>query len=310
MSKPELSLVLSLRNEEAVLPELVRRLQTVLTALSIRYELIFINDASTDRSSALLEDYARAFSEVKVLQLSRRFGIQASIVAGIQHAGGDAVLTMDADLQDPPELIPEMVKKWREGADVVHMVRSEREGESWIKKALTQAAYRCIHSLSEIPFPIEAGDFKLLSRRTVTELLKHEEQMPYLRGLIASLGFHQVSIPYRREKRYAGASHFSLLGRGPLETFMTGVISFSPMPLFAIFMSGLVLLFCSFIGFAGVSFLVFWNAVNFLIWVMSAFFLLLSLNLTGIGLLGLYLWYALKQTQKRPLYIVDRKINF
>lgn len=303
-ASPVLSIVLSLRNEEAVIPELLKRLQAALQPLQIPYELIFVNDASTDRTGILLEEYAEKNKEVKILHLSRRFGVQPSIWAGIQHAKGDAVITMDADLQDPPELIPAVISKWREGSEVVHMVRASRDGESKLKMNLTRLAYHLIGKLSGQNFPIEAGDFKLLSRRAVNELQKYSDQMPYIRGLAVSLGFSQTSISYNREKRYAGKAHFSLLGRGPVETFLSGVVSFSPLPLYGILAAGLLLTLISVIGF-------FFSLLssNHLAVMINLISFMFSLNLIALGIIGIYLWFAFKQTQKHPLYIVERKVN-
>ncbi len=309
-TQPELSIVLSLRNEELVLPELISRLQKVLASAEVSYELLFVNDASNDGTADLLEDYARQSPAIKIIHLSRRFGVQASILAGIQHACGETVVMMDADLQDPPELIPQMLDKWRAGAEIVHMVRSHRDGESRIKLALTSLAYQFISRFSDVPIPVEAGDFKLLSRRAISELLRHPDQSPYLRGMIASLGFKQVSILYRREKRYAGTSHFALFGRGPVETFLSAVTSFSPVPLYSIFIAGVCMLLVSVFVFAVLLPLSFFGVWNPAVWIGNFLFLLLSLNLSSVGLLGLYLWNILKQTQNRPLYIVDRKTNF
>lgn len=309
-SQPKVSIVLSLRNEEAVLHELIARLRKTLQKTGVSYELVFINDASTDQTQDILENYALQFKEVKILHMSRRFGVQASILAGIEHAHGEAVITMDADLQDPPELIPQMLQKWQDGHEIIHMVRSEREGESPVKMKLTQLAYHSIALISEVPLPIEAGDFKLLSRRAVNELLKHKEKMPYLRGLITSLGFAQTSISYRREKRFAGTSHFALLGKGPVETFFSAVTSFSSVPLYLLFISGLFLTVISLLTFSVLLTCGVWGAWHPKAWLFNFFFFLLSLNLCGIGLLGIYLWNILKQTQNRPLYIIDRKTNF
>lgn len=309
-SQPKVSIVLSLRNEEAVLHELISRLQKTLQKAGLTYELLFINDDSTDKSAAILENYALQFNEIKIVHMSRRFGVQACILAGIEQAQGEAVITMDADLQDPPELIPQMIQKWQEGHEIVHMVRSSRDGENPVKMHLTKLAYHCLALISEVPLPIEAGDFKLLSRRAVTELLKHTGKMPYLRGLIASLGFSQTSISYRREKRFAGTSHFALLGRGPIETFFSAVTSFSSVPLYAFFVLGFVLIVISLLIFSALLFLGIWGVWNSKVWLFNFFFFLLSANLCGIGLLGIYLWNILKQTQNRPLYTIDRKINF
>ena len=164
--------------------------------------------------------------------MSRRFGVAECVIAGMRHARGDAVVTMDTDLQDPPELLPQLVQKWRDGADVVYTVRSARAGEPRHKVVLTRWAYRMIGAIANVKLPVEAGDFKLLSRRVADELVKLEEKDPYLRGLVAWVGFKQVPVYYERQPRQAGATHFPLFrSKGPFVTLVTGLTSFSMIPL-------------------------------------------------------------------------------
>ena len=183
-----ISVVFSFRNEEKVIPELIHRVSSVLETLG-EYELIFVNDASTDGSLELLQSLRAANSNIKIINMSRRFGVTPCVIAGLAEAKGDAVVYMDADLQDPPELIPEIVKKWQEGAEVVHTIRTKRHGESWPKMWMTKLAYKMINAFADIDFYENAGDFKLLSKRAVTEILKLNELDPYLRGLSMWIGF-------------------------------------------------------------------------------------------------------------------------
>ena len=241
-SPPVVSVVLSFRNEAEVLPELLRRLTNVLASLRADYEVIFVNDASVDGSLALLTNAARTDGRLKVMTMSRPFGPAECALAGLAFSRGEAVVLMDADLQDPPELIPTLVARWREGADVVYTVRTVRHGESVLKSWLTRLAYRFLRVTANIDLPVEAGDFRLLSRRVVHELLKLPERSPYLRGLVAWVGFKQVPVPYERQPRFAGHTHFPVLRSvNPWRTLFSGLTSFSTAPLAALLPLGLAL---------------------------------------------------------------------
>ena len=312
MSAPNLSIVLSFRNEAEVIPELIARLQKSLEGAGVSYELIFVNDASTDRSLALLEEHRSRDPRVKILNMSRRFGVAPCVIAGLRHASGDAVVYMDTDLQDPPELIPTLVARWREGADVVYTVRTARQGESPWKMRVTRAAYRAIQMASEIEMPVEAGDFKLLSRRVVDHLLTLDEKDLYVRGLVAWVGFEQVAVPYERQARGAGDSHFPLLRSwGPAASFVAGVTSFSHAPLVVFLMLGLVggalsalalvlLLLKSVVA----------TPAGGVAWLVAFGTLLWSTLALGIGVVGLYLARIHREVLGRPRYIVESAIGF
>lgn len=312
MSRPLLSVVLSFRNEAEVIPELIQRLDAAITSADLDYELVFVNDASTDRSLAVLEEHRARNPRIKILNMSRRFGVAPCVMAGFQYARGDAVVYMDTDLQDPPELIPTLVAKWREGADVVYTVRTDRRGESRVKLALTRAAYRFIQRLSSIELPVEAGDFKLLSRRVVDELLRLGEQDLYMRGLVTWVGFRQVAVPYERQPRGAGLTHFPLLGSmGPITTFVAGFTSFSHAPLMVSLGLG--------IAFGGLAKLaILWMIVAWLFGappsatavVVAIGVLCWATLLWGIGVLGLYLARIHREALGRPRYIVASAIGF
>lgn len=312
MSKPALSIVLSFRNEADVIPELIGRLQKTLDGAAITYDLIFVNDASTDGSLALLEEHRRRDPRVKILNMSRRFGVAPCVIAGLHYASGDAVVYMDTDLQDPPELIPTLVARWREGADVVYTVRTSRHGESPWKMRVTRAAYRAIQLASDIEMPIEAGDFKLLSRRVVDQLLTLDEKDLYVRGLVTWVGFTQVAVPYERQARGAGDTHFPLLRSwGPASSFVAGVTSFSHAPLIAFLLLGLaggalsvlalvLLLLKSLIA----------TTASGAAWLVAFGTLLWSTLALGIGVVGLYLARIHREVLGRPRYIVESAIGF
>jgi dolichol-phosphate mannosyltransferase len=312
VSAPVLSVVLSFRNEADVIPELISRLAKSLEGAGIDYELIFVNDASTDGSLALLEALRARDPRVKILNMSRRFGVAPCVMAGMQFARGDAVVYMDTDLQDPPELIPTLVARWREGADVVYTVRTSRQGESVWKMRVTRAAYRAIQLASDIELPIEAGDFKLLSRRVVDQLIALGEQDLYVRGLVTWMGFRQVAVPYERQPRGAGEAHFPLLRSwGPISSFVAGVTSFSHAPLIAFLLLGLAggalsMLALALLLLAGVV----GAAASSIAWLVAFGVLLWSTLALGIGVIGLYLARIHREVLGRPRYIVESAIGF
>lgn len=312
-SRPLVSVILSFRNEAEVIPELISRLEKAFATTQVDYELVFINDASTDNSLTLLKAAIERNPRVKVINMSRRFGVAECVLAGMRYANGDAVVMMDADLQDPPELLPELILKWREGADVVYTVRTERAGESAAKMLLTKLAYKVIRLVSNTDLPVEAGDFKLISRRVFEQLLSLNEKDPYLRGLVTWMGFKQVPVFYKREARFKGETHFPLFrSKGPLITFVFGFTSFSILPLvvfllFGLFVTlaavvaGLVILALKIGGVAAVPKLS-WFAV------LIAFFS--GVQLMGIGTVGLYLGRVYNDVRNRPRYLVESTLGF
>ena len=196
-ARPLVSVVFSFRNEADNIPTLVGRLEKMFAGQDVDYEVIFVNDASTDASLSLLVAERQRNPRITIVNMSRRFGVAEGVIAGMATSHGDAVVYMDADLQDPPEVIPALIDRWRQGADVVHTVRTRRHGENALKMAATRVAYRLIQLGSSIELPVDAGDFKLLSRPAVDHLLRLRESDPYLRGLVVWLGFNQVLHPVR-----------------------------------------------------------------------------------------------------------------
>ena len=297
MTRPLISVVLSFRNEADNIPTLIARLDTMFGGEHVEYEILFVNDASTDRSLELLLAERQRNPRVKIVNMSRRFGVAEGVLAGMATSRGDAVVYMDADLQDPPEVIPRMLERWRQGADVVHTVRTQRHGEHPLKMAATRLAYRLIQFGSSIELPVDAGDFKLLSRAAVDYLLRLRESDPYLRGLVVWLGFNQVCIPYERDSRHAGRTHFPFFSRNPWKTFTTGLTSFSFMPVYACFAlaaSGLVVaLLLALAGstlFAALTF--FW-----------------ATTIGAIAVVGTYLIRVYKDVRGRPPYIIESVIG-
>lgn len=314
------SIVLSFRNEEEVLPELIRRLRETLKALPIEYEVIFVNDGSTDNSLSVLIQEGSHDNRIRIINMSRRFGVSECVLAGMRYARGDGVIYMDADLQDPPEVIPELIQKWLSGADVVYTVRVSREGESALKMLLTKAAYQIIGFAAEIDLKVETGDFKLVSRRVVNELLKLKEKSPYLRGLVEWVGFKQVPVFYHRQRRAGGRTHFPLWRNffrdlvtlhGPVGTFIRGLTGFSVVPLAVFLVVGLVLCVGAFVAVFGVVVMKYTGArLPEAAVILAVTFLLSGIQLLGIGTLGLYLGRIYDQVKGRPDYIVESVVQF
>jgi dolichol-phosphate mannosyltransferase len=295
---PLVSVVLSFRNEAENIRALIGRLAGMFAGQPVDYELIFVNDASTDRSLEILIGEREQNPRVKILNMSRRFGVAEGVLAGMEAARGDAVVYMDADLQDPPEVIPELISRWQAGSDVVHTVRTRRHGESPFKMFATKMAYRIIQFGSAIELPVDAGDFKLLSRRAVDHLLRLREADPYLRGLVVWLGYPQVFVPYERDARHAGRTHFPFFSRNPWKTFALGLTSFSFMPVYA----------CLALAAAG---FVLSAALAFTEGLLASLFAFLwALLMTAVAVVGVYVIRIYKDVRGRPAFIVASRVGF
>jgi polyisoprenyl-phosphate glycosyltransferase len=308
---PALSVVFSFRNEEAVLPELIRRLHASLDPLDLPYEIIFVNDTSTDRSLDILREHMETDSTLRVVNMANRFGVTPCFIAGMGYAQGDAVVTLDCDLQDPPELIAEMVAHWREGADVVYATRTKRAGESWFKLLVTKWAYRIINAVSDVELPVDTGMYKLMSRRAVDAVLSIKEQEPYLRGLVSWVGFKQVQVECQREERYAGKPHFSLLSSGPAKEFLIGFISFSQLPIYLMLSLGAIVTVASLVGFLAMAgHHIFRESVPLTYYGLCTVVFFGGVQLLSAGTLGLYLGRVYNQSKSRPPYIVESTLGF
>jgi len=307
---PLVSVVLSFRNEAENLPVLIARLTAMFAAEPVAYELLFVNDASTDGSVEILTRLRAADPRIKIITMSRRFGVAECARAGFAYARGQAVIYMDCDLQDPPEVIPRLLAAWREGAEVVHTVRSRREGESRLKVWLVARAYRLIRFGATIELPVDAGDFKLLSRRAVEHVLALTESDPYLRGQVVWIGFKQVAISYVREGRHGGRTHFPFFSRNPWKTFLVGLTSFSFGPIYAIaLLAGLGL-----VASVTTAVAAFWMrtqadpSATVAGWVALATFFWATL-LGALAVVGLYVLRAYKDIRRRPPYIVASTVG-
>ena len=309
----QISIVFSFRNEQEVIPELINRLRQSLDVLEMDYELIFVNDASTDGSLELLLSYHDKDPRIKIINMSRRFGVTPCVMAGLEISEGDAVVYMDTDLQDPPELIPKMLAEYEKGADVVNTRRTKRSGENALKMWLTKHAYRLINSVADINIPENCGDFKLLSRRALNQVLRLKEYDPFMRGIVRWVGFNQLTIPYKRDPRYAGKTKFSLFrSLNPMKEFVRGLISFSELPLYFALILGF---FVSVGAFGYLIYIVLsrvflsmhrpgWPAI------MVTMLFLGGTTLFTIGILGLYIGKIHHQTKNRPPYIIESTVGF
>ncbi|MDD3374794.1 MAG: glycosyltransferase family 2 protein [Candidatus Omnitrophica bacterium] len=309
IKQKKISIIFSFRNEEKTLEELYRRTQDVLKRSNLLYEMIFVNDASTDGSLNILTNLALKDQSVKVINLSRRFGYNQSFMAGLEFFSGDAAVILDSDLQDSPEEIPRLIEKWELGAEVVHAVRQERLGENFFKLQLTSLAYKIIRKISSIELLENAGNFKLLSRRVVQELLRLKEQDPYLRGLISWVGFKQDKIYYKRQKRFAGKGHFPVLtSSGPIKEFISGVTSFSEFFPFLPIGSGLIFLILGLVaGFREL--IIFLSGAMSPSWIITLILIVGGVQLISLGLVGLYIGRIWKEVARRPRHIVESTIN-
>lgn len=308
MVQPKLlSVVVPIYFEELLLDELYARLKRVLLGLApeFAHEIVFVNDGSTDGSLGMLRSYAEKDSCVRVIDLSRNFGHQVAITAGIDAALGDAVVVIDGDLQDPPEVIVDMVRLWREGNQVVYGTRAEREGESAFKLATAKLFYRVLNSLSETPLPLDTGDFRLMDRVVVDALKEMREETRYIRGMVVWVGFRQVALPYNRDARYAGETKYTMSKM--VRFALDGITSFSSKPLLLAAQFGGIVTIVSFLYAA-------WLVAEKFVhpetstpgWtsVLVAILFLGGVQLMSIGMLGAYLGRVFAETKGRPLYVI------
>lgn len=298
-------------NEEAVLAEMHSRLSAVMRETGLDYEIVMINDGSTDRTAEMAKALCRDDKRSRLIGFSRNFGHQVAISAGIDKARGNAVVIMDADLQDPPELIPRMVEKWMEGNKVVYAVRRERKGETRFKRATASLFYKLLSRLSPVKIPQNTGDFRLMDRKVVDQLKQMPEKARFLRGMVSWVGFQQCEIEYDRDKRHAGETKYPFSKM--LRFAADGLLSFSQAPLR---MASALGFLCS-----GVSFvmIVYGLVVKYFFpetaihgWasVFVAILFVGGVQLICLGIIGEYLGRTYEEIKRRPLYIIDEEINF
>ncbi len=307
---PTLSVVAPCFNEEGVLHELYRRVHEVLDSSGESWELVLVNDGSRDRTPEIMRELHAQDSHVKVIDFARNFGHQIAVTAGMDYARGDAVVLIDADLQDPPELILEMLAKWREGFEVVYAVRSERKGETWFKEFTAKAFYRIIYKITDIDIPMDTGDFRLMDRKVVEALKTMREKHRFMRGMSVWVGFKQTGVKYVRAERYAGETKYPL--KKMLKFAMDGITSFSYFPL----------QLATYIGFISAALAVLGIIVTIILRLSGshAFYgqattlvsvlFLGGVQLICLGILGEYLGRIYDEVKGRPLYIVREALGF
>ncbi|NYT46030.1 glycosyltransferase family 2 protein [Alcaligenaceae bacterium] len=302
--KTELSVVIPMYNEHEVIAVMYERLTAVLTGLDISYELVMVDDGSRDGTPNMIRGLAKEDPTVTAVFLSRNFGKEAALTAGLEHAAGAAVIIMDADLQDPPELIPQMLRAWKDGADMVCMRRRSRAGETWLKRYSAHQFYRILNAISEVDIPPDTGDFRLLSRKAVYALQQLNERNRYMKGLFAWIGLPTTIIEYDRMARVAGITKWDYLSLFNLA--FQGITSFSIAPLRLAMAGGLLT------AFLGVLFTL-WIVVKALVLgdpvqgypsLISMIAILGGVQLMSIGLLGEYIGKTYYEAKQRPVYLV------
>lgn len=312
MTPPQLSIIIPIYNEQAVLPELLARIAAVQIQLQKHHgipddgiEVLFVNDGSSDQSFEILRTHCQSRSDHILINLSRNHGHQLAITAGLDHARGDAVVIIDGDLQDPPELIVDLYGKYQEGFDVVYAVRNTRKGETWFKLATANLFYRVLKHLTRVEIPANTGDFRIISRRVADALRTLRERHRFVRGLVSWVGFKQTGIPYDRQPRFAGTTKYPLSKM--IRFALDGITAFSSVPLRLIFYLGFLT------AMAGFSFAIYavclrlftdrtvhgWTSLIVIVLVLG------GVQLIALGVIGEYLGRLHEESKGRPLYIVE-----
>lgn len=302
--KPVFSIIAPIYNEHDSLPELHRRVSAVMNGLGEPWELILVDDGSSDGSTELIRRLAEQDEHVRPVIFARNFGHQIAVTAGLDYARGDAVVIIDADLQDPPEVIPDLVARWREGYEVVYAVRTEREGESWFKLFTASLFYRLIFRITDVKIPMDTGDFRLLDRKVVNVLKTMRERHRFLRGMAAWVGFRQIGVPYKRAARFAGSTKYPF--KKMLRLALTAITGFSYFPLqvatyLGFIAAGLALIFIPIVVIERlIGNQAFFGQATTLVSVLF----LGGVQLICLGILGEYIGRIYDEVKGRPLYIV------
>ncbi len=304
-----LSVVVPMYNEEEVIETTYQRLTSVLGSMAETYELVFVNDGSRDGTADIVRKICRADNRVKLIDFSRNFGHQIAVTAGMDYASGRTVVLIDADLQDPPEMIPEMVNRWREGFDVVYGRRIARKGETWFKKMTAKLFYRFLRAMTSVSIPVDTGDFRLMDRKVCDTLNDMRERSRYIRGMVAWAGFRQTAVEYVREERFAGETKYPL--RKMLRLSADAVTSFSTKPLKLAGILGFAMSGAGFVYLLIVLYQRLFTDTTVPGWssmiVISLLFHGITLSLLGV--LGEYIGRIYEEAKGRPLYIVADTVN-
>ncbi|MBR3281109.1 MAG: glycosyltransferase family 2 protein [Clostridia bacterium] len=306
----KLSVIIPCYNEaEGRIPEVAynRLLKVMKSMENYEYEFIFVNDGSKDDTLLILKELAEKDQNVKVLSFSRNFGHQCAVTAGLKKVTGNACIIIDADMQDPPELIPEMVKLWEEGNDVVYGKRRSRDGESAFKLLTANAFYSFLNYMSDVDIPQNTGDFRLVDRKVVDKMNSLPEHSKFLRGLWAWLGYKQKELEYDRAERFAGTTHYPL--KKMLKLASDGIYSFSSKPVKAIGLVGVIFLIFAFVSFCGTIISVIVGGPTFNWFIVSALCFIGGINMFALYLLGNYIIRIYDEAKGRPQFVVDEEIN-
>jgi len=310
MTKIRYSIVAPCYNEEGNLDELYRRIKEVMEQTGEPWELVLINDGSADRTSVLMRELHAIDPRVHYIDFARNFGHQVAVTAGMDYAQGDAIILIDADLQDPPDLILEMIKKWQEGYKVVYAVRTERKGETWFKLFTAKLFYRLIYSITDVDIPRDTGDFRLMDRKVVDTMKQMRERHRFIRGMTSWVGFPQTGVYYVREERFAGETNYPL--RKMLKFASDAITSFSYVPLQLATYLGFIVAALSGLGMLGVIMArlfgnqAFFGQATTLVMVLF----LGGIQLISLGIIGEYLGRIYDEVKERPLYVVNEVAGF
>ena len=306
----KISIVIPMYNEHEIANMCYKRINEVIKQLNnYEYEIIFINDGSKDNTQLILEEIAKEDKNVKILSFSRNFGHQAAVTAGIKYVTGDAIVIMDADLQDPPELIPDMLKLWEDGNEVIYGKRKARKGESLFKLMTAKMFYNTLNALSDVDIPKDTGDFRLVDRKVVDTINNLPEHNKFLRGLFSWVGFKQEAFEYERQERFAGKTKYPL--KKMIKLASDGIISFSTKPLkivgglgiITILISLIILIYSLISYFTGHSAQAGWTSLIVTVTLLS------GVQLLSLWIISEYIGRIYDDTKKRPQYIIDKKIN-
>jgi dolichol-phosphate mannosyltransferase len=307
---PKYSVVVPAFNEEEVIAETYKRLTAVMQGMNEPYELVFVNDGSRDKTAQIIAGFCAADKSVRLVNFSRNFGHMPAISAGMEHARGEAIFIIDADLQDPPEIFPQMAKKWREGFHVVYGKREKRKGESLFKKASAKIFYRFIRRMTSIDMPVDTGEFRLIDRKVCDAVNRLPEKNRYIRGLVSWVGFKQTAVLYVREERFAGSTKYPL--RKMIAFAMDAVTAFSYKPLKIATSLGFLLSFASVIYLLVIFYQYFFTDTTITGWASTMGILLFTQGtvMMILGLMGEYIGRIYEELKNRPAYIVQEIIEY
>jgi polyisoprenyl-phosphate glycosyltransferase len=304
------SIIIPVYNEELLIKESYLRLTEVMQSTKENYELVFVNDGSTDKSPSIIAFICKSDPCVKLLNFSRNFGHQPAITAGMDYSIGDAIIIIDADLQDPPKVMLELIEKWKEGYDVVYGKRRKRSGESLFKKVSAKLYYRVLKNMTSIDIPVDTGDFRLIDRKVCNTMMSLEEKNRYVRGLVSWVGYKQISVEYDRDLRFAGVTKYPL--KKMLKFAIDGITSFSHKPLKLASSIGFILSFSSFVFLVVVLFQSIFTDTTVEGWASIVIILLFTQGvvLMVLGIIGEYIGRLYDEVKNRPLYIIENTIGY